>query len=198
MSKKAVVFGARGGIGQATTEQFLKAGYVVVPIHSGLIGFTDADSYECVAVLLDSHKPDVVVNCVGHFDNGNDEKHNNTFDINVGSNWAIIQHYINNPSKKPVNIVMVGSSAYRSGRKAYILYAASKAALYNVWQGASDYFAGTNISIGLINPVRTRTPMIDMTTTAFCYEPEDVAQEILSIASASGNQLVDMKYPEEN
>jgi short-subunit dehydrogenase len=93
---------------------------------------------------------------------------------------------------------MVGSSAYKSGRRLYILYAASKAALYNVWQGAKDYFAGTNISISLINPVRTRTPMIDMTTTAFCYEPEDVAQEILRIASTSGNQLVDMKYPEEN
>jgi uncharacterized protein with PhoU and TrkA domain len=40
--------------------------------------------------------------------------------------------------------------------------------------------------------------MIDMTTSAFCYEPEDVAQEILSMASTKTNQLVDMKYPEEN
>jgi NAD(P)-dependent dehydrogenase (short-subunit alcohol dehydrogenase family) len=198
MSKKAVVFGARGGIGLATSEQFLRDGYVVIPVHSGLISFTNADCYKNVAVLLDNHEPDVVVNCVGHFDNGNTETHTKTFDVNVGSNWAIIQYYINNPAKKPVKIIMVGSSAYRSGRKAYILYAASKAALYNVWQGAKDYFAGTNISISLINPVRTRTPMIDMTTTAFCYEPEDVAQEILRIASTSGNQLVDMKYPEEN
>jgi NAD(P)-dependent dehydrogenase (short-subunit alcohol dehydrogenase family) len=198
MSKKAVVFGAHGGIGHATAEQFLQAGYVVVPIHSGLIGFTNNDSYQQVTVLLDHHQPDVVVNCVGHFDNGNTEKHNNTFDINVGSNWSIIQHYMTNSSKKPVDIIMVGSSAYKSGRKAYILYAASKAALYNIWQGANDYFAGTNISISLINPVRTRTPMIDMSTPAFCLEPVDVAQEILSIASTSGSQLVDMKYPEEN
>ena len=93
---------------------------------------------------------------------------------------------------------MVGSSAYKSGRKSYILYAASKAALYNVWQGACDYFSGSNITLGLINPVRTRTPMIDVTTSAFCYEPEDVASEILSMASIQTNQLVDMKYPEEN
>jgi NAD(P)-dependent dehydrogenase (short-subunit alcohol dehydrogenase family) len=198
MSKKAVIFGAHGGIGQATTEQFLKAGYVVVPIHSGLIDFTDTNSYESVNNLLSSHIPDIVVNCVGHFDNGNTEAHSKTFDINVGSNWSILQHYINNSSKKPVNVIIVGSSAYKSGRKGYILYAASKAALYNIWQGANDYFAGSNILVSLINPVRTRTPMIDMTTTAFCYEPEDVAQEILSIASSSSSKLVDMKYPEEN
>lgn len=198
MSKKVVIFGAHGGIGQATAEKFLKAGYVVVPVHSGLIDFTDSASYESVNNLLDSHKPDVVINCVGHFDNGNTETHNKTFDINVGSNWSIVKHYIDNESKKPVQIIMVGSSAYKSGRKAYILYAASKSALYNIWQGASDYFAGSNISVSLINPVRTRTPMIDMSTTAFCYEPSDVGQEILSIASAGGNQLVDMKYPEEN
>lgn len=198
MSKKAVVFGAHGGIGQATVEQFLRAGYVVIPIHNQLIDFTDPNSYAAVDTLLDSHEPDVVVNCVGHFDNGNTESHNKTFDINVGSNWAILQHYIENPSKKPVKIIMVGSSAYKSGRKAYILYAASKSALHNVWQGASDYFADSNVTVGLINPVRTRTPMIDMSTPAFCLEPVDVALEILSMASTQSNQLVDMKYPEEN
>jgi short-subunit dehydrogenase len=195
---KAVVFGARGGIGLATVEQFLRAGYVVIPVASEQIDFTNTGSYDQVATLLDNHQPDVIINSVGHFDNGNTESHSKTFDVNVGSNWTIIQHYINCPVTKPVHIVMVGSSAYKSGRRLYILYAASKAALYNVWQGAKDYFAGTNISVSLINPVRTRTPMIDMSTTAFCYEPEDVAQEILRIASASSSQLVDMKYPEEN
>ena len=119
-------------------------------------------------------------------------------DINVGSNWAIIQHYIENPPPKPVKIIMVGSSAYKSGRKSYILYAASKAALYNIWQGASDYFQDSTVTVDLINPVRTRTPMIDMSTAAFCLEPEDVALEILSMASTNSKQLVDMKYPEEN
>ena len=197
MTKIVVIFGARGGIGSATREVFLAAGYRVIPINRLSVDFNQADCYKKVSTILGAD-PDVVVNCVGHFDNTNQETHNNTFDINVGSNWAIINHYINNTSTKPIKIVMVGSSAYRSGRKDYILYAASKAALYNVYQGAGDYFAGTNIAVSLINPVRTRTPMIDMTTSAFCYEPEDVAKEILSIAQAPGPQLVDMKYPEEN
>jgi short-subunit dehydrogenase len=197
MSKQAVVFGARGGIGAAVRTALLDAGYTVVPVSSNSIDFTQPDSYKKASVILDWN-PDVIVNCVGHFDNTNQETHNATFDINVGSNWAIINHYINNPGTKPVKIIMIGSSAYRSGRRDYILYAASKAALYNVYQGAGDYFAGTNIAVSLINPVRTRTPMIDMSTSAFCYEPEDVAKEILSIAQAPEPQLVDMKYPEEN
>ena len=198
MYKKAIIFGAHGGIGQATAEQFLRAGYVVIPVSKNNCNFLDPTSNETVSKLLTEANPDVVINCVGHFDNGNSESHHATFNINVGSNWSIIKHYINNPGKKPVKIIMVGSSAYKSGRKAYILYAASKAALYNVWQGACDYFNNSNVTIGLINPVRTRTPMIDMTTSAFCYEPEDVASEILSMASTQTNQLVDMKYPEEN
>jgi short-subunit dehydrogenase len=198
MSKKAVVFGAQGGIGQATTEAFFRAGYTVIPVHRGLIDFASDTSDKSISDLLLNDQPDVVINCVGHFDNGNTETYNKTFDVNVGSNWSIIHYYINNTSNKPVKIIMVGSSAYKSGRKDYILYAASKAALYNVWQGACEYFKDSNITLGLINPVKTRTKMIDIKTSAVCLEPEDVAQEIISMASTQSNQLVDMKYPEEN
>lgn len=198
MSKPiAVIFGANGGIGAAVRDTFLTAGYRVIPVTKSSVDFLDDDAYQKVSTIL-SADPDVIINCVGHFDNGNVETHRTTMDINVGSNWTILQHYINTPPSKPIKIIMVGSSAYKSGRKTYILYAASKAALYNVWQGACDYFAGTAVAVSLINPVRTRTPMIDMSTPLFCYEPSDVAREILSMASAAGNQLVDMKYPEEN
>ena len=193
----AVIFGARGGIGSAVRDAFLAASYRVIPINSSTVDFNNPNSYQQVAAIL-AVNPDVVINCVGHFDNGNTETHNKTFDINIGSNWAIIKHYINNPGSKPVKIIMVGSSSYRSGRQAYILYAASKAALYNVWQGACDYFSNTDITVSLINPVRTRTPLIDMLTLAVCLTPKDVALEILSMASTQNNQLVDMKYPEEN
>lgn len=191
-----VIFGARGGIGAACRQAFLDKGYTVVPVNSNSVDFAQADSYKKASVILD-WDPDVVINCVGHFDKTNQETHNTTFDINVGSNWAILQHYMSKPASKPVKIVMVGSSAYKGGRKDYILYSASKAALYNVWQGASEYFADTNVSVSLINPVRTRTPMIDMTTKAFCYEPNKVAEIILKMASTKENQVVDMKYPEE-
>jgi hypothetical protein len=66
-----------------------------------------------------------------------------------------------------------------------------------MWQGACEHFTGSNVSLGLINPVRTRTPMIDMSTKDICLEPMDVAQAILNMTSVSSNELVDMKYPEE-
>jgi NAD(P)-dependent dehydrogenase (short-subunit alcohol dehydrogenase family) len=198
MSKRVVIFGASGGIGSATCEAFRNAGYLVTPIAGRQINFVYMASHSDVDDVLEQVEPDIIVNCVGHFDKTNKETHCNTFDINVGSNWAIIKHYIDTPGKKPVKIIMVGSSSYLSGRKAYILYAASKAALYNLWQGACDYFSNTDITVSLINPVRTRTPLIDMSTPAVCLTPNDVALEILSMASNNSNQLVDMKYPEEN
>ena len=199
MSKRVVIFGASGGIGSATYEVFKNAGYLVTPIAGRQINFVYMASHSDVDDILEQVEPDIIINCVGHFDKTNKETHCNTFDINVGSNWSIIRHYINKEgSNKPVKIIMIGSSAYKSGRKDYILYAASKAALYNVWQGACEYFKDSNITLGLINPVRTRTKMIDIKTSAICLEPEDVAQEILSMASNKSNQLVDMNYPEEN
>ena len=198
MIKRAVIFGANGGIGQATCEAFMKAGYIVKPINKNQVNFVYPQSDLQIQEILKVTAPDVIVNCVGHFDKTNTETHNNTFDINVGSNWSIIRHYISEGTNKPIKIIIVGSSAYKSGRKDYILYAASKAALYNIWQGACEYFKEQNVTLGLINPVKTRTKMSDIKNSAICLEPEDVAQEILSMAATQTNQLVDMKYPEEN
>ena len=194
---KAVVFGAHGGIGTATTEHFLAAGYTVVPVTRKLVDFAQLNSYNAVSELLMNHQPDVVVNCAGHFDRTNIEPHSMTFDVNVGSNWAVIQHYMNNVPKKPVHVVMVGSSAYKSGRKNYMLYSASKAAVYNLWQGAGEYFLNSTVCVSLINPVRTRTAMIGTDVAGPCLEPADVAEEILNIASTTKNQVVDMNYSKE-
>lgn len=194
---KAVVFGAQGGIGTAVADHFLAAEYIVVPVTRQLIDFAQDNSYNAVSELLMNHQPDVVVNCAGHFDHTNTEPHSMTFDVNVGSNWAIIQHYMNNTSKKPVHVVIVGSSAYSSGRKNYMLYSASKAAVYNLWQGAGEYFLHSTVCVSLINPVRTRTAMIGTNVTGACLEPSDVAEEILNIASTTKNQVVDMNYSKE-
>jgi short-subunit dehydrogenase len=194
---KVVVFGGTGGIGKATCDAFSTAGYTVYPVSSKLINFEEVQSQLQVDELLRKIMPDVVVNCVGHFDVSNKESHFKTMNINVGSNWSIIKHYMENISSKPVKIIMIGSSAYKAGRKNYILYAASKTALYSIWQGASEYFQGTNVTISLLNPVRTRTPMIDMSTKDICLEPEDVAHAILNMTSINDSELVDMKYPEE-
>jgi short-subunit dehydrogenase len=196
MKHHAVIFGTAGGIGAATKIAFINAGYTVTAINRSNLDMSKPDSDSRIHGLLSVAAPDVVVNCAGHFGT-NSETHDKMMDVNVGANWSIVRHYIDNPSETPVKIIMIGSSAYKSGRKNYILYAASKAALYNLWQGTRDYFEGSNTSVSLINPVRTRTKMIDTLATDLCLEPEDVANEIVKMASTSSSECVDMEYPKE-
>ena len=56
--------------------------------------------------------------------------------------------------------IFIGSSAYKSGRKNYILYASSKAALNNLYQGAKEYLNNKSVKLKLINFGKIYTPMI--------------------------------------
>lgn len=191
------MFGAHGGIGFAACEQFLRSGYIVVPVARSLVDFTDPNSGTAVHSILDQHQPDVVVNCVGHFDPTNTESHTKTFDINLGSNWAIVQYYINNPGAKPVKIVMVGSSAYRAGKKNYMLYSASKAALHNLWQGAQEFFGDRGITVNIVHPVRTRTEMVAPFDSKLDYlDPKDVAQVIVELAQTTTSSSKELSFEE--
>ena len=81
---------------------------------------------------------------------------------------------------------MIGSSSHSGGRPLYPLYSASKAAVYNLWQSASQVLADTDVAVDLVNPVRTLTRMstdggkkID---PALDYlKPEQVAQQIIQL-----------------
>ena len=179
MKKTVAIFGASGGIGQAVRQAFLDAEYTVIPVSRNLIDFAGTSAEYQIQEFLSMATPDVVVNCVGKFSN-NDEPAGPTMNINFNSNWAIVQHYLKNP--QPVRVVIVGSSAYKSGRKDYMVYSASKAALHNLWQGARDAFAETEVRIDLINPVRTRTKMVEPYNTELDYlEPQEVARWILQL-----------------
>jgi short-subunit dehydrogenase len=179
MKKTVAIFGASGGIGAATRQQFLDAGYTVIPVSRNLIDFAGTAAELQIKEFLSLATPDVVVNCVGKFSN-NDELAGPTMNINFNSNWAIVQHYLKNP--QPVRIIMVGSSAGKAGKKDYMVYSASKAALLNLWQGARDAFADTKVAIDLVNPVRTRTRMVAPFKDELDYlEPDEVAKWIINL-----------------
>jgi short-subunit dehydrogenase len=192
--KTAVVIGSTGGIGSAVSN-ILQSTYNVVNLNREQVDFNDVDVYNKINSILLQYNPDLVVNCIGHFSD-NSEEHRQTMDINFGSNWAIIKHYIDNQPNKNVKIVMIGSSAYREGRKLYMLYAASKAALYNLWLSACEYFENSNISIVLVNPVKTKTKMMNPTATRYIM-PEDVARTILECTFSKENKCIDMTYHKE-
>lgn len=188
--KIAVIFGSSGGIGSATVEAFLRAGYTVIPFDRNKLDL--AKDSEQIGNILNNLNPNVVVNCAGVFA-GNDANDNMT-QVNVNSNWCIIKHYIQQPSR-PTKIILVGSSAYSSGRKNYMLYSATKAALHNLWEGARDFFADTKIGIDIVHPVRTRTAMVAPYQDTLDYlEPEAVAQAILTQATKPGSSCINLTF----
>ena len=93
---------------------------------------------------------------------------------------------------------MVGSSAYKSGKKNYMVYSASKAALHNLWQGATDAFVDTDVRVDLVNPVRTRTQMVAPFDDNLDYlEPEEIARWILQLDQWNDpSRCVDITFKE--
>lgn len=195
MKQTVAIFGASGGIGQATRQAFLGAGYTVIPVSRNLIDFDHPAAETQIQEFLGYAEPNVVINCVGRFGR-NGEPAKSIMNINFNSNWAIVQHYLKNP--KAVRIIMVGSSAYKSGRKDYMVYSASKAALHNLWQGAKDAFADTDVRIDLVNPVRTRTRMVAPFDDNLDYlEPEDIARWILQLDQCNDfSRCIDITFKE--
>ena len=197
----ALIFGHRGGIGSATKTAFLQAGYRIIPVDRTIIDFDKSESDTQIHSLLTNGQPDVIVNATGVFYNGWQQHHQETMNVNVGSNWSILRHYMNPDNQtKPTRIIMVGSSSHSGGRKLYPLYSASKAAVYNLWQSTSQALEDTNIVIDLLNPVRTLTRMstaggkkID---PALDYlKPEHVAQQIIQLCQDGlSSRCVEMTY----
>jgi short-subunit dehydrogenase len=193
MTKIALVIGSSGGIGSAVCQS-LQSKYTVISIDRNKIDFSQDNYYDKISKELINHNPDLIVNCAGHFGD-NTETHHKTMDLNFGSNWAILKHYIANKPNKNIRFIMIGSSAYREGRRSYMLYAASKAALYNLWLSVKEYFENTNLSVVLINPVKTKTRMMNPASTTYIM-PEDVADLILSTSLGSEHECIDMSYKE--
>ena len=191
----ALILGGTGGIGEATRTAFLDHGYRVIPVGRAMLDFNLPTAEAKLIELLNSAQAQVVVNAAGVFINGVQEDHHKTFNVNFGSNWNIIRYYhAMKDVSAPVKIVMVGSSSYSSGKSMYPLYSASKAALYNLWESAQDMFAGTEVAVDLINPMRTRTRMnADHYNPELAYhEPAEVADEIVKLARDPKGRCLNM------
>jgi len=197
----ACIFGYNGGIGQATKNAFKAQGYKIIPVHREVLDLNSKDADRMIDSLLTNGQPDVIVNSAGVFYNGWQQEHQETMNVNVGSNWSILRHYMNPDNQtKPTRIIMVGSSSHSGGRKLYPLYSASKAAVYNLWQSVGQALADTSVVVDLVNPVRTLTRMstaggkkID---PALDYlQPEQVAERIMQLVNENlPSRCIEMTY----
>jgi len=196
----ALIFGHRGGIGSAAKSAFLKAGYRIIPVDRTIIDFDRPDADAQINSLLTNGQPDVIVNATGVFRNGWQQDHVETMNVNVGSNWSILRHYMNPSNQtKSTRIIMIGSSSHSGGRPLYPLYSASKAAVYNLWQSASQMLEDTDIVIDLLNPVRTLTRMSTagkaIDPNLDYLQPEQVAQQIILLCQEGlASRCVDMTF----
>ena len=173
MKKHVVILGANGGIGSEIVKSF--SDYNITKITKNEIDL----SINSPVSIIKKLNPDVIINAAGMFGK-NYVDYDKLFNVNVKSNWDIIKYYMDNPSNKIVKIMMIGSSAYTQGRKDYILYAASKSALHNMFEGSSELLAKSNIILGLIHPTRVDTKMLDgvVNNRSLCLSPKSVATQI--------------------
>ena len=75
-----------------------------------------------------------------------------------------------------------------------MLYAASKSALHNLWQGATEYFQDTAINLGLIHTARVQTPMIQVQPNQKYLDPMNVAQTMIDLCNnMNQNQMIKME-----
>lgn len=196
----ALIFGDRGGIGSATRTLFLSKGFRIIPVNSAILDFNKATADNEIRSLLKNAQADVVVNCAGVFETGWGHTHTTTMNVNFGSNWSIVRHYMDPENQKyATRVIMVGSSSYTSGKKLYPLYSASKAALYNLWQGAKEALSDTDIRIDLVNPVRTLTKMStagkSADPTLDYLQPEQVAEQIYQLVGENQtSRCIDMTF----
>ena len=193
--KKALVIGSRSDIAIAAIER-LKQDYEIIPVDRKTVDLNYSDATARIRNLLALHQPDVIVQSAGVFQ-FNDTDFDLTFNVNLKSHWAVIKYYLDNPPAKPVKFVMVGSSTYKQGRKNFVLYAASRAALYSMWQGSSEC-CSENVKLGLINAVRVNTKHvahIPHPHPELCLEADDVAQVIVDLCNnMTESRSIDMDY----
>lgn len=157
---KILIFGASGGLGSCIVNYFSNFEHTIIPISTKDIDFNSDQSYFQIELIIEENKPDIIINCAGILGD-NEVDFNKIFNINLRANWFIAKYYMSNYLfSKPVKLIFIGSSAYLKGKKDYILYASTKAALFNLYEGLSNYFSSSNIIIGLVNPSRIDTNMI--------------------------------------
>ena len=159
--KKVLLFGSTGGLGSIIKKKLHKK-YIIKGINKKKINFNKKNSSTKIFKLLKNNNPDIIINCSGILGN-NKMTYEKVFNTNVGSNWDIIRYYINNKNRinKKILIILIGSTAYKTGKKNYLLYSASKNALHNLYEGAKLAMKNSKIKILIYHPKRMKTKMID-------------------------------------
>jgi short-subunit dehydrogenase len=178
--KRIIILGSSGGLGAEVEKSLSKIKYKIYTFSSKNLNFLMKDSQKKIFLFLKKIDPDIVINCAGIFGN-NSISFKNIFDINTKPSWEIINYYIKNVPKTKKLIILIGSTAYRGGRKNYILYSASKAALHSIYLGAKENFNSKILNLKIIHPKKIETKMVKHAKKAKVKQANYYAKKILNI-----------------
>lgn len=194
--KTVVVLGGSYGIGADVVRLATAAGCRVLAFGRSTTGTHVQDSASVESALRQAHaatgRIDAVVLTAALLTKG----------PLVGMDDASVQEQVDVNFMAPVHVaraaqpylresngslVFFTSSSYTRGRADYVLYSATKAAVVNLTQALADEWLEDGISVNVVNPERTRTPM---RLQAFGEEPENSLLESEAVAATTLDVLV--------
>lgn len=195
--KKLLVLGGNSDIAKAAVER-LRGNFEIISLDRSNLDLNSENATNEIRGFLASKNPDVILHCGGIFEFNDKAEFDSTFNVNLKSQWAVTKYYLDTPITKPVKFISIGSSTYKQGRMRFILYASSRAALYNMWQGSIEV-AQENFKWGLINPVRVNTKHVaGQPPKEGTLEADDVADVIVDMAlNMTESYSVDMDYKKD-
>ena len=216
--KYIFVSGVSSGIGEAITEELLRAGINVVGASRRQAKFVDTPGYHHVEVdfsdlrLLPQRLREIskeyseiagIVSCAGTGQFGSIEEFsfdqiNELIQLNLTSHIYVAKQFMPGLRKMDSSdIILVGSEAAISGGKRGAVYSASKFGLRGFSQALRDESAKSGVRVSLINPGMVNTPFFDHLNFRPGSEPEnyiepsDVADVVKMILSARPGTVFD-------
>ena len=155
--KNILILGSDSDLAKNLFKNINKSKNKIYRINKKKINFLNNDCKKKLFFCLKKIKPNIIINCVGFFDT-NSGNYNKILQINIYPFWLLIKYFFLNKNSK-VKIMTIGSSSFNKPRKNYILYAAAKTAINNIYLSAKELFKDTNIKFHIINPPSMKTKM---------------------------------------
>jgi 2-C-methyl-D-erythritol 4-phosphate cytidylyltransferase len=189
--KSIVVLGGSYGIGADVARLAEEAGCQVSTFARSTTGTHVEDSAAVEAALQEAHakagRIDAVVLTAAMLTKGalaemDDESVRQQVEVNFLAPVHVARAARPYLRESGGHLVFFTSSSYTRGRADYVLYSATKAAVVNLTQALADEWLEDDISVNVINPERTRTPM---RLQAFGEEPPDTLLESEAVAATT-------------
>jgi len=159
IKKKILIFGSNSTLARNICLAGKKK-FLFKKIDKKKLNFNKSNISNNITKILSENDSDIILNCSGILGD-NTLKYDDVFNTNFGSNWEIAKYYINlKKVHKKITILFIGSTAYKTGKKNYLLYSSSKAALHNLYQGAKKILIEKKVKLLIYHPPRMRTKMI--------------------------------------